>query len=101
MNITTCMRFAVSQATHHHNSHTRSSTQSQASAFTFSVAAARLTTFVFAASSCLGVTLDLEPVSFWGRAFSFPSSTFGFGSAAAFAGQTKGGAGCLPSVKQA
>jgi hypothetical protein len=48
---------------------------------------------VLAASSCLGVTLDLEPVSFWASTFSFPSSTF------AFVGQTKG-AGCLPSVSK-
>jgi hypothetical protein len=54
---------------------------------------------VLAASSCLGVTLDLEPVSFRGSTFSFPSSTFAFGPAAAFAGQTKG-AGCLPSVSK-
>lgn len=100
MNITTCMRFTSNPPslnlirTHAH----RPKAKLSAFFFTFSVAAARLMTFVFAASSCLGATLDLELVSFWGSAFSFSSSTLGFGSVATcFAGHTKG-AGCLPSA---
>jgi len=53
--------------------------------------------FVFSGtSSCLGITLVLEPVSFWGSTFAFSASTLTFGSAA-FVGQAKG-AGCTAGV---
>jgi hypothetical protein len=66
--------------------------------FTFLVATV-LATFVVGTSSCLSITLPLEPpVNLWGSAFIFPSSTFSFGSAT-FVGQAKG-AGYLPLIRK-